>query len=205
MDRTESTSYVDKVEELSGGRCLVSLEDGRSFPLYRKELEQFAIREGEALAPGYEAEILGELLPRRAKLCAMKYLQRMDRTEQQLRRKLSELSYPEEIAEQAVAYVKGYHYIDDVRYAVNYIEYKKENKSMRLLEQELYRKGVSQEDFQEALRQIETPDEEQQIRDWLEKKRYSGEQADRGETERMIRFLLRRGYQLSSIRRVMHI
>lgn len=198
-------SYVDKVEGISGGRCLVSLEDGRSFPLYKKELEQFGICEGEELTPEHEEEIFRELLPKRAKLCAMNYLQHMDRTERQLYRKLGELSYPEEIAEQAVAYVRSFHYIDDVRYAVNYIESKKDSKSMRMLEQELYQRGVSQEDFQEALQQIETPDEEQQIQEWLEKKHYSVEQADRGETERMIRFLLRRGYQLSSIRRVMHI
>lgn len=198
-------SFVERIEALSGGRCLVRLEDGRSFPLYKKELEQFGICEGEALAPEREAEIFGELLPRRAKLCAMNYLQRMDRTEYQLRRKLDELSYPEEIAGQAVAYVKSYHYIDDVRYAVNYIECRKESKSVRLMEQELYQKGVSQEDVQEAIRQVDAPDEEQQIRDWLEKKHYSGEQAERSETERMIRFLLRKGYQLSSIRRVIQI
>ena len=47
-------SYVDKVEGLSGGRYLVSLEDGRSFPLYKKELEQFGICEGEEFAPEHE-------------------------------------------------------------------------------------------------------------------------------------------------------
>lgn len=198
-------SYVDQVEALSGGRCLVCLEDGRSFPLYKKELDQFGIREGEALAPERGEEIFKELLPKRAKLCAMNYLQHMDRTEQQLRRKLAELSYPEEIAEQAVAYVKSYHYIDDVRYALNYIESKKENKSMRLMEQELFQKGVSQEDIQAALSQIDAPDEERQILAWLEKKHYSAEEADRSETERMIRFLLRKGYQLSAIRKTMDI
>lgn len=196
-------SLVERVESLSGGRYLVSLEDGACFPLYKKELDQFGVCEDEILAPEHETTILQEILPRRAKLCAMNYLQHMDRTEQQLRKKLADLFYPEDIAEQAVAYVKSYHYIDDVRYAVNYIECKKESSSIRRLEQELYQKGVSHESFEQALQQIDTPDEEQQIRDLLEKKHYSGEEADRGETERMIRFLLRRGYQLSAIRRVM--
>ncbi len=195
-------SYVDRIEALSGGRHLVCLADGRRFPLYKKELDQFRIHEGETLAPECEAQIFQELLPKRAKLCAMNYLQRMDRTEQQLRRKLGELSYPEDIAEQAVDYVKSYHYIDDVRYARNYIEYRKASKSLRRLEQELYQKGISQEAMEAALNQSDTPDEERQIRGWLEKKHFSSE-ADRKETDRMIQFLLRRGYQLSAIRRVM--
>ncbi len=196
-------NLVDSVESLGGGRYRISLENGTSFPLYKKELDQFEIREGEVLAPEHEAQIFRELLPKRARLCAMNYLQRMDRTEQQLRKKLETLLYPEEIAEQAVAYVKSYHYIDDVRYAVHYLEGRKESKSLRRLEQELYQKGVSQEDFQEALQQIDAPDEEQQIRELLEKKHYLADQADRSETERMIRFLLRRGYSLSAIRSAM--
>lgn len=203
--RSREADFVESLEPLSGGRYRVCLENGVSFPLYKKELEEFGICEGEPLAPECERQILEELLPKRAKLCAMNYLQHMDRTEQQLRRKLSDLSYPDDIAEQAVAYVKSYHYIDDVRYAANYIECRKETKSIRGLAQELYQRGVSQEDVQEALQQTEIPDEEQQIRGWLEKKHYSEEEADRSETERMIRFLLRKGYQLSAIRRVMHI
>ncbi len=194
---------IDRIETLSGGRCLVCLESGCSFPLYKKELKEFGICEGGAFAPELETRILGELLPRRAKLCAMNYLQRMDRTEQQLRAKLAELSYPEDIAEQAVAYVKSFHYIDDVRYAVNYIECRKSGKSLRRLEQELYQRGVSPGDFQEALQQTDTPDEERQIRDLLVKKHYSAGQADRSETERTIRFLLRRGYPLPAIRKAM--
>ena len=197
--------YVDRIEALSGGRYLVRLGDGRSFPLYKKELDEYGIREGEPLAPERETQILQELLPKRAKLCAMNYLQHMDRTEQQLRKKLSGLFYPEEIAQQAVAYVKSYRYIDDVRYAAHYIECHRESRSLRRIEQDLYQKGISREDFQEALSQSETPDEEHQIREWLEKKHYSGEQAERSETERMIRFLLRKGYSLSAIRGALQV
>lgn len=196
-------NHVDRIEALSKERYLVCLADGRSFPLYRKELDQFGIREGEPIAPECEAQIFQELLPKRAKLCAMNYLQHMDRTERQLRKKLDGLHYPEEIAQQAVDYVKSYRYIDDVRYAAHYIECQRESRSLRRIEQDLYQKGISREDFQEALSQSDAPDEERQIRAWLEKKHYSGEQAERGETERMIRFLLRRGYGLSAIKRVL--
>jgi regulatory protein len=135
----------------------------------------------------------------------MHTLEHQDRTEHQLRKKLVDLFYPEEIVDDTISYVKGYRYIDDVRYAVNYIEYRKEGKSMRQLQQELARKGISREDFQNAAEQIESPDEELQVRRWLEKKHYQGREADQKERERMYRFLLRKGYSSSVIGRVMRM
>lgn len=194
---------VVRIDRLAGERVLVVLEDGTGFPLYRKELDQFAIREGEELEPGASARIFGELLPKRARACAMNYLLHMDRTEQQLRRKLQELGYPRQAAEQAVEYVRSFHYLDDVRYAVNYMTGHSEDRSLHRMEQELYQRGISRESFEKALLQVETPDEEQQIRKLLEKKHYSGAEADRKETERITRFLLGRGYRMSAIQHVL--
>lgn len=192
---------ICEIRKLTGGRYLVVLEDDFQFPLYGKELDHYGIREEGMLRDDAETEILQELLPKRAKLCAMHFLQNSDRTEQQLRRKLGMLFYPEEIINLAVTYVKQYHYIDDVRYAANYMEYRSDSKSMRQMEQELYQKGISKEDIEAAKQQIDCPDEAVQIRNWLKKKGYSSEQADRRETERIYRFLARRGYSITAIQR----
>jgi regulatory protein len=185
---------VSEIRKLSGGRCLVTMEDGSSFPLYTKELADYHIEE-EALLPAEEMQrILSELLPRRARMCAMHYLEKADRTEHQLRTKLMELYYPEQIVDQAVAYVRGYHYIDDVRYAIHYIEVRRDTRSMRMIEQELMRRGISREDFQKAAQQTEEPDELSQIRLWMEKKHFDPSSADQKEKERMYCFLMRRGY-----------
>lgn len=196
---------TQEIRALTGGRYLIVLEDGASFPLYGKEVDAFAIQEGKLLCDADYENIMQELLPKRAKLCAMHFLQKMDRTEQQLRRKLSTLFYPEEIIEQAVTYVKGYRYIDDERYAVSYIEYRKDRKSVRQMEQELLGKGISKEIFRQALAQIEKPDEDSQIRYWLEKKHYADVRSDLKERERIFRFLLRKGYSASSVRNAMQI
>ncbi|MDO4327615.1 MAG: regulatory protein RecX [bacterium] len=196
---------ICELKKLTGGRYLVVLEGNFSFPLYGKELDEFEIYEDGVLRDKAATEILQELLPKRARLCAMHFLQSCDRTEYQLRKKLESLFYPEEIVDEAVAYVKKYHYIDDVRYAVNYMEYRRDSKSMRQMEQELYQKGISKEVFAEAVQQIDTPDEIEQIRQWLVKKHYSGSSADRKETERIYRFLLRKGYHTSEIRRALQV
>ena len=75
----------------------------------------------------------------------------MDRTEAQLREKLLNAEFAPALVEQAVAYVKSYGYLDDERYVRNYIEYRKDQKSRRQLEQELrFKKGVHSELIQKV-------------------------------------------------------
>lgn len=191
---------VSEITPLSGGRYLIILEDGISFPLYRRELDAYGIETDRELSEADYCEIMQELLPKRARLKAMHLLEAMDRTESQLRRKLEELRYPEEIVTDALGYVKGFHYIDDLRYAVRYLEFRREGRSMRQLMTELYQKGIPRELIEQAAAQVEPPDEEQQVRALLLKKHYDAATADRKETERMYRFLARRGYSPSVIR-----
>lgn len=81
---------------------------------------------------------------RQAKLKALRLLERMDRTEAQLREKLLQAEFDSEMVEKAIAYVKSFGYINDERYVRNYIECRCQSKSRRQLEQELqFRKGVS--------------------------------------------------------------
>lgn len=194
---------ISRIEKRSSGRYQILLEGEDSFPLYFKELRQYGIEEGGVLTDQAHEEIMRELLPVRAKKKALHLLERMDRTERQLYRKLTEGGYPEMIAQEAVDYVKSYHYVDDVRYARSYIESRKETRSLRQIERELYQKGIAKEDFQCAAAQLEAPDEERQILSWIEKKRFCASSADRKETDRFIRFLLYRGYGISVIQKVL--
>lgn len=94
---------------LSSSRCLVHLEGAESFPLYRKELVMFGISEGAELSEDSYRRIMEELLTKRARRRVMYLLQKMDRTEYQLRKKLQESHYPALVIEDAIAYVKGFH------------------------------------------------------------------------------------------------
>ena len=59
---------------------------------------------------------------RQAKLKALRLLERMGRTEAQLREKLLQAEFDSEMVEKAIAYVKSFGYINDERYVRNYIE-----------------------------------------------------------------------------------
>ena len=147
--------------------------------------------------PLSEEEKSGDI--RRARHRALHILERSDRTEQELRAKL-ERNYRAEAVEDAISYVKQYHYLDDRRYAVNYLNSRGRVKRRRQVEQELlYKKGISKEILEEARTEAEPQDEREQIRRWMEKKQIHPETADPNELRRFYLFLMRRGFRSEDI------
>lgn len=135
----------------------------------------------------------------RAKHRALYILERCDRTEQELRTKLGR-NYEPEIVEEAILYVKQYDYINDKRYAINYLKSHSQIKSRRQVEQELlYKKGISRDILEEVSQEVEVQDESLLIRRWMEKKHFSSETATQEEQRKLYQFLLRRGFQSEDI------
>ena len=113
---------VTALEPVGKTRVQVFLDGEKAFVLYRNEAYRMGIREGESLSEQAYAEIMQEILPKRARLRCMNILKSADKTEWQLRAKLRQGGYPKEIEDIAIEYVRSFHYIDDVRYAGYYIE-----------------------------------------------------------------------------------
>ena len=190
---------IVEITEMSRGRIRIRLENGTIFPLYRKEAAVFNISEGSELEVTAWDEICKTILQKRARKRAMYLLQKMDRTEKQLREKLVQSEYPEEIVEDAIAYVRSYHYIDDVRYAENYVRCHQDTKSKMQIKIALTQKGVEREVIDHALEECLETDAEQLICRLLEKKRDTAETADEGERRRVYQYLARRGFRSSEI------
>ena len=140
-------------------------------------------------------------LQKRAKIRCMHLLEKRDYTEKQLRDKLrmGKTEYPPEVIDEAIAYVKSYHYVDDSRYAAQYIEEKKARRSRRQIEQELLQKGIDREIVRQTFEETEQVPEEELIRYWMEKRHYDAQTADLSETRRMYAFLARKGFRSSAI------
>ncbi len=202
-------SRIAEIRKLSRDRFLVCLEDGSQFPLHKKDLSDLGLHAEGELSEETGEKIFRELLPKQGRLQAMALLEKMDRTEHQLREKLRQAFFPPEIIEDAVNYVKSYHYLDDFRYARNYLEIYCASKSLRQMKQELYKKGVAKEIVEQAVEEMQAagdfPDEEAQILALLEKKQYDPAAADYREQQRIYAFLSRRGYDSSVIYRAMHL
>lgn len=199
---------VTQITEISKNRSKVYIDQEFAFVLYKGELRLYNIAVEHEVKDEDYAEIMNTVLPKRAKLRAMNLLQKRIYTEKQLRDKLKEGFYSEEIIEDTISYVKSFHYVDDERYALDYLTYHEGSKSMRQMEMDLYKKGISKETYRQALVLWEEnggkQDEQEMICSLLEKKHYSADW-DLKNKQKLYGFLLRKGYSPDAITRAMRI
>ncbi|MCM1282486.1 MAG: RecX family transcriptional regulator [Roseburia sp.] len=192
---------VTEYEPLSGGKIRVCLDNGVQLVLYKGEAKQMQLTADSCIPEEDYRILLEEIVGKRAKKRAMHLLEKMDRTKQQLREKLS-ASYPPECVEIAVEYVSRFHYLDDYRYACNYIYYRRERYSRRQLQMKLSAKGVSPGLIAQALEEFYTADESEQIRRLLVKRQYTPG-CDRQMYAKTYQYLLRKGFGSGEILRTM--
>lgn len=199
---------VTQLVQLSSNRYKVYIDQEFAFVLYKGELHIYHIEEGQNIEKKDYDEIIHKLLPKRAKLRAMNLLQKKRYTEKQLTDKLKEGYYPEEITAEAITYVKSFHYVDDLQFAVDYITYHEDIKSCRMITGDLLQKGISGEVIKQAFEEWQSQggmqDEMEMIRQWLEKKHYSQEW-DEKEKYRMYAFLLRKGFSVDNVNKAIHM
>lgn len=143
---------------------------------------------------------------KKARRKAMLLLEHMDRTEKGLSDRLRQAGFSKEATADAISYVKSYGYIDDARYAENYIAYRMDSKSRQKLLQELAAKGVDRETAMEAWErtaELQQPDERAVLRKSVEKKYVEGTELDEKEMRRLYGYLARRGFSFDDIRSVL--
>lgn len=198
---------VTALEELSASRSKVYIDGEFAFVLYKGELRSYHLCVGEEIAQKDYNEIMEEVLPKRAKLRAMNLLTKREYTEKQLRDKLRTGFYPQRIIEEALAYVAGFHYTDDLRYACDYITGHENVRSRRRIEQDLLGKGIERATLEQAWARWEelggSQDEDSMIRTLLEKRGYDAENAEIRERQKTYAFLVRKGFSGEAIRRVL--
>lgn len=139
---------------------------------------------------------------RSARECALSLLEYRDRTEKEMRQKLKEREYEPQEIEEALSFLKEYHYIDDAEYTQKYIRVYSSKKSSRQIRCDLEKKGIAGELTERYLE--ESPvDEERQIRAYLMKKGCTpGERMDAAVYRKITAALCRKGYAYDTIRRV---
>ena len=198
---------ITSIQEYDKKKVLIQLDGHLIFPLYRSECKHFDLQEGEEIAPEIYNEIMDKLLSKRVKLRAMNLLQKRSYTREGLRRKLEEGKYPEQVINEALDYVASYRYIDDDRYAEEYIRCYCENRSKRRIMQDLYAKGVNKEVAEAAWVRYEMlnqpVDEKMQIMDLLRKKKYDPLHTEHKEKLKIMNYLYRKGYKTENIMRCM--
>lgn len=140
---------------------------------------------------------------RTARESALAMLERCDRTEQEIRRKLGEKGYGADEIEEAVSFLKEYRYVNDAEYAARYTRVYSARKSLRRIRYDLERKGIARAILDAVLAESDV-DEDAQIRAFLLKKGCQpGEPMDPAACRKLTGALMRKGFSYESIRRVM--
>lgn len=136
---------------------------------------------------------------------AMDLLLQQDRTEKNLRDRLYRSGFSEKASEYAIQYVVHFGYVDDLRYAQNYISFHKGNHSKKEMRYKLMDRGVPPELVAEAFLEYEEEAEYGALRSLLAK-RLKGQRLsdmDYPARDKMVAYFARKGYSLSSVRAVM--
>ena len=198
---------VTEIREFDKKRSEVRTDEALRFVIYRPEIRKYELAEGEEITQETLDEILKELLPKRAKLRAMNLLKARDYTEARLREKLTEGGYPDPVVEEAIDYVKSYHYVDDARYTGDFIRSRMQRASRRKITADLMQRGIDPELIEQTMEELysdgllacEDP-EISQIRHYMTKKHFDPETATYEDRQKFMASMARKGFSSDSIR-----
>lgn len=193
---------VTKVEAITKTKFRVEVEEEFAFVLYKGELKRYGVIEGEEISKETYDTIRKDVILKRAKLRAMHLLTDMPRTEKGLREKLKQNQYPEDLIDQAMDYVRSFGYLNDLRYAENYIDLHKKQKSRKELRGALLQKGVPSEQIDLAFESFYDGEEElEAIQTLIRKKRVDVLHATDEQLQKLYGYLGRKGFRYEQIRK----
>ena len=189
--------------KLTKGRAKICLAGGADFVLYKKEYESYGIEEGIDLSIEDYHEIMQDIIIPRCKKRALHLLEKQDRSEKNLRAKLMEGGYSEDVIDIAIDYINEYGYLNDARMAASHVRFYQDSRSKQRLKQDLISKGISLDVIDSVLEKEYTADERALIEALLIKKHYDKENATYEDRAKMYRFLAGRGFSADSINGVL--
>ena len=179
-------------------RWLAMLEDGSILRVGQQEIADFALYAGRELTEEEAAALTAGLRSRQMRERALELLSRKPQSRRELTRKLNEWGAGPEEADAVCDRMEELGYLNEAAYAARIVEvYSARGFGEKKLRDELYRRGVPREEWDEALARVE--DATQAIDDFLQKK-LTGWTGDRKQLQKVTAALARRGFSWSDIR-----
>lgn len=190
-------NIVTKLESFNS-RIKVYINGEVAFVLYKGEIRKYNISEGKEISE----ETLGEmmsLLYNRAKERALYILDKSYKTEKEIVDKLKVGFYPEIIIKKVISFLKEHDLLNDLRYAIMYVDYKRSSKSKKQINQELHRKGIQKDIIDLAFKENEFSDSDS-LDKLVEKriKRYDID--DYKSISKLYQYLIGKGYNYSDVK-----
>ncbi len=194
---------VIRIVELDKKKKKIVLENEECFALYNGEVRKYQLEEGAVVDDLVYQEILDQVLIKRARERMLYLLKDSDKTERQIREKLEAGYYPKTAIEAAVAFGKKYHYIDDIRYAENFIRGKGQQLSRKELEYKLQQRGIGKEMYQNLYEELEEDgtQEDAALERLIQKKNVNFSEITPEEKQKLYAYFIRKGFSYEAVRK----
>ena len=133
---------------------------------------------------------------------ALTHLSATRKTEKQIRQFLKKKGYLETVSNYVVDKLCDYGFLNDGEYAENYVEFAAKKKGEKLIRLELKRKGLSEEDIESALENLDEEEQTAAARTLLDKY-MRGKEADVATLQKAFRYLFSKGFDYETVRGVL--
>lgn len=200
-------AIITKIEaqKRSKDRVNIYVDEEYFMAVYAELVYTHSLKKGMEIDKESLESLLHDEMYMKAKNKALSVLSKSDQSEKKLREKLLN-DYDENIVEEVIEFLKGYKLIDD-----NLLAEKIVHDNMNLskfgknkIKQNLYNKGISASDIQDAISQID-PDEEYENAKYLAEKRLKrlkGEDKNKI-NQKIYQHLAYKGFNYDIIKRVL--
>lgn len=139
----------------------------------------------------------------RAKEYALRSLTCHDQTEWEMRKKLKQRGYGNEITDAVIILLQDYNYINDTRYTENFIATHCNRWNRRKLLERLYAKGIHADDDVEIYLEQYQYNEESLLIKEMNKYIKNKDLSDAGTRKKVIAFFMQKGYPYSMVYRIL--
>lgn len=191
---------IERIEKSGKYKVRVTFDSEETLFLSVKALKRLGFNEGQEFSEElYDSLLKDEVYPL-ARKKALDILVRSDRTEKELRERLSYAGFADDAVNQAINYVKGFHYINDGHYAENFTEYRAANMSNLRLRQELRQRGIEDVVIEECLGMR---DEVEILKKQIYRKLDFTDISDEKKLKKIRGSFYRKGFSLSDINELM--
>ena len=188
--------FIDSIEKAGKYRYKIKAEN-IVFYAYLSDIRKYAIKESTELPDELYENFINETMVPRARKKALDILSRADCSESDLRKKLLVKNYQSEVIEDAIEYVKKFNYLNDERYAENYINYKSNSKSLRQIKMELLSKGIDSDIIERFI--TDDRSDKEALQNLIKKKIKSFVEVDNDKINKLYSYLYRKGFSAELI------
>lgn len=196
---------ITDIKDLTSKKKLVYINYEPAFALYSGEVFRYNLKAESYISEQIYDEII-TTLSKRALTRALYLFKDKDYTEYEIKSKLLKAYYPEQSIEYSTKYLKDNHFINDRRYAYNYITFKSGSYSSKVIVNKLRQKGIASDDIDAAFEEFTSDNSESEYNTLINliyKKLKSKSVNDLSyeEKQKLIAYMCRKGFSYDMARK----